>query len=171
MTAKPESWTARLCSESPAELVATLQEMSSDTGITGCTAATIRLAESRSDDVRQWAAEALENSITPTLEDVDELAEMLFSAEGGEIAYWSATMLGRLGESLGSNSKTAVAALEFCVGDSMYLPARERAVWALTQIGPPAASAALTLRRTAEDAPPRLQRLVEKALLMLGDAA
>lgn len=139
--------------------------------VTGITAAVVRLAGSSNDEVRRWAAESLESSIVPVVGEVDELAELLYDGRDGEVCYWAATMLGRLGSDVGSRARTAVNALENCLSDSLFLPARERAAWALSQIGPPAASAATTLRRTAEDAPPRLKKMVVKALRVIGEAA
>ena len=46
----------------------------------------------------------------------------------------------------------------------MFLPARERATWALTQIGPAASAAIPTLMEAVETAPPRLQRLAIEAI-------
>ncbi|WP_372726322.1 hypothetical protein, partial [Novipirellula sp.] len=58
-----------------------------------------------------------------------------------------------------------------CVLNSMYLPARERAVWALAEIGPAAANAIESLEKTAEAAPPRLKRLAKEAIKTIGNAA
>jgi HEAT repeat protein len=148
-----------------------LQKIACSGNVTGVTVAAVHLAGSSDDEIRRWAAEAMEAAIIPVPSEVDELAELLYEGRDGEICYWAATMLGRLGENVGPRTRTAVNALELCLSDSLYLPARERAAWALSQLGPAAASAATTLRRTAEDAPPRLRKLVTKALRVIGEAA
>lgn len=153
------------------EAIEVLSQIAAAGNVTGITVAVVRLSGSSNDEVRRWAAESLESSIVPVAEEVDELAELLYDGRDGEVCYWAATMLGRLGGDVGPRARTAVNALETCLSDSLYLPARERAAWALSQIGPSAASAATTLRRTAEDAPPRLKKLVAKALRVIGDAA
>ncbi|TWU48604.1 hypothetical protein Poly51_45050 [Rubripirellula tenax] len=171
MSAETRSWSERLTSTSASDQASALQEMAEQTELRGYTAAVVRLAGCRDDEVRRWAAELLEVAIAPVASDVEELADLLAGGEEGEVCYWAATMLGRLGPDVAPKTRVAVDALEICLGDSLYLPARERAAWALSQIGPSAASAAITLRRTAEDAPPRLQRLVAEALEMIGEAA
>lgn len=148
-----------------------LSQIATAGNVTGITVAVVRLSGSSNDEVRRWAAESLESSIIPAVGEVDELAELLYAGHDGEVCYWAATMLGRLGSDVGPRARAAVNALETCLSDSLYLPARERSAWALSQIGPPAASAATTLRRTAEDAPPRLKKLVTKALRVIGEAA
>ena len=72
---------------------------------------------------------------------------------------------------MGPGAVSAVDALQTCLRESMYLPARERAAWALSQIGPPASSAVPALQEAAKGAPPRLQRLATEALRAIGDIA
>ena len=103
----------------------------------------------------------------PDPAEATELSELLSACGDGEVCYWAATMLGRLGK----QSVAAVDALEACVRESMYLPARERATWALSQIGPQAAAAVPTLEEAAAAAPPRLQRLASEALEAIRDQA
>ena len=92
---------------------------------------------------------------------------LLQSADDGETCYWAATLLGRLGQ----DAAVAAGALEGCLRESMYLPARERAAWALSQIGPQAAAAVPTLEEAAAAAPPRLQRLATEALAAIREQA
>ncbi len=171
MASENVSWSTKLDSDSVEDQTRTLQEIASQSEVFGCTIQAVTLAGSRNDEVRSWAAAALESAIKPLDSEIESLADVLFSGEDGETCYWAATMLGRLGNLSGKHADVAVSALETCLSDSLHLPARERAAWALGEIGPRAASAATTLRRTAEDAPPRLQRLVNKALRVIGDAA
>jgi HEAT repeat protein len=167
MMIQQRKWAGLLQSGSAADQVTALRQMSNEQYIEGFAVTVTRLAGSSDDEVRMWAAEALETVIRPTAEDVRSLAEMLGTADDGEIVYWAATLLGRLA----GQAEAAVDALESCVRTSHYLPAREQATWALCQIGPPALSAADTLKKTASDAPPRLRRMATAALQAIGDAA
>ncbi len=164
-------WKTALKAGSNEERVETLREICGHDGVTEVTTAVVALSGSSHDDVRMWAAEALERTITPTANDVTPLIEQLKtaleSAEDGEISYWAATMLGRLG----GDASGAAEALRGCLDDSMYLPARERAVWALCQIGDAAAIAKESLQRVAKDSPPRLKHLANEALRRLEKAA
>jgi HEAT repeat protein len=161
------NWGELLADDSPDAQVDALRQISGQESVTGLTETIVALSGSSNDEVRMWSAEALETSVTPTQSDVTALIRMLESAEDGEICYWAATMLGRLGP----DAVAAVDALETCLRASMYLPARERATWALSQIGPPAAAAVPALRAAAEAAPPRLQRLATEALRAIGEIA
>lgn len=161
------SWGEILAGNSPDAQVETLRHISGQESVTGLTVLVVALSGSRDDEVRMWAAEALETAVKPTEPEVTALIRMLESAADGEICYWAATMLGRLGP----DAVAAVDALETCLRNSMYLPARERATWALSQIGPRAAAALPALKEAAQAAPPRLQRLAAEAVRVIGEIA
>lgn len=167
MDPQEKQWLELLQSDSGADQVAGLRQICEVPSVSGLTVTTVRLAGDRNDEVRLWAAEALQSSIRPHADESPALADLLRTADDGETAYWAATMLGRLGEV----SESAVNALDHCVADSAFLPAREQATWALCQIGPPASTAVDTLQAAAENAPPRLQRLVAKAIRNINEAA
>lgn len=155
-----DKWAAKLSSESFEDQAEALRQISAEQEVTGLTVAVVAFCGSSDDEVRMWSAEALEVAIRPQVSEVPELIELIEQADDGEIYYWAATMLGRLGP----EAATAVAALEQLLCDSMYLPARERATWALAEIGPAAAAAIPSLQSVAENAPPRLKRLAHQAL-------
>jgi len=163
-----DRWISLLRSTNTAQQASALREISSCEHVTGCTMECLALVASHDDEVQMWASEALESSIKPGPDDVRRLTAHLIGANDGEICYWAATMLGRLGRAAGS----AVDALEICARDREYLPARERSVWALCHIGPQAESALPTLLEIADDAPARLQRLSLQAIkIVRGKAA
>lgn len=162
-----ENWAATLNGESTDRQLETLRQVASHDEVQGLTCPAIRLAGSSHDEVRMWAAEALESSIQPKREEVLQLIQLLEQAADGEICYWAATMLGRLGQ----ESAVATAALANCLQHSMYLPARERAAWALGQIGAEAASAITTLDDARQTAPPRLSQLAAEAIAAIRDSA
>jgi HEAT repeat protein len=115
------------------------------------------------EEVRQWAASALEDLGPPAPADAGQLASLL-AAKSPEVGYWAATLLGRLkGE-----AAAAVDALDQALSRSPHLSVRQRAAWALGEIGPPAASALAGLRNAAADPDPRLARLASEAVERIG---
>ena len=162
-----EKWKKPLVSGSSHQQVDALMEITRFESVRSISAIVVRLAGGRDDEVRMWAAEALEVAIVPQRAEVSELIEILATADDGECCYWAATLLGRLGDA----AIDAVQALESCVSNCLFLPAREQATWALSQIGPAAVAAVPTLREAAEVAPPRLQKMATEAIRIIGDAA
>lgn len=110
--------------------------------------------------VAMLAAEALEMLGVPARSQLPELIQLIESNRDGETAYWTVTLIGRLGP----QAAPATAALTRTLSDSAYLPVRERAAWALARIGTAAASAAAALSSAADSGPPRLSRLATQAL-------
>ena len=155
-----EGWRANIDGDSVHACIDALRQISSLESVQGLTVSVVRLAGSEDDEIRMWASEALESAIQPNSSELLMLIQLLESTNDSEICYWAATMLGRLGRNAGASA----GALEACVRESMYLPARERATWALTQIGPAAQVAIPTLQEASETAPPRLQRMAQAAL-------
>lgn len=135
--------------------------------VTGLSAAIVALAGSSDDEVRMWAADVLESSVLVQQDEVPALVPLLAETNDGEVSYWAATLLGRLGR----EASGAVADLERCLSRSSFLPARERAAWALCRIGAAAAPAMPALRNAAIDGPPRLKRLAIEALEAIRGAA
>ena len=165
---------SQLESDSFDQQVTALREIARSSNVQGSTIRAVELAGSADDEVRMWAAEALESSIQPTSHEASGLIERLQHSADGEVCYWTATMLGRLGSEISTMPETAesaVSALASCLSDSLYLPARERAAWALRQLGPVSKLALPTLRQVAMKAPPRLQRLTNETLKALDAAA
>jgi HEAT repeat protein len=127
---------------------------------TGLTVAMLARVVDPDEQTRHWACEALDRVISPTAAELGELIEIMRQTNDGEVQYWAATMLGRLGEV----ASRATGVLASVLLDSSCLAARERAAWALSQIGPPARSALNALRQIGNDDPPRLRRLAEAAM-------
>ncbi len=101
---------------------------------------------------------ALESIEHPLASDVDRLAALL-SADEGDVGYWAATLLGRLGD----QAAPAVPALAAGLGSPVQ-NTRHRSAWALGRIGTAAAAAVPALERATRDDDPRLARLATKAL-------
>ncbi len=157
---KREVWAAKLGGDVVDDQVDALRQISSEECVVGLAVPIVALTASGDEEVRMWSAEALESAVQPLDCEISPLALLLEQNTDGEIGYWAATMLGRLG----SGAATAAASLESCLRESMYLPAREQATWALREIGPPAAIALESLTEAAESAPPRLRRLAAEAI-------
>ncbi len=137
-----------------------LAEIGRDSNVLGISDLVIRLAGSRDDSVRAAAAQVLESSIRPSLVELPGLIALLADRSDGEISYWAATLLGRLGK----EAVEATPALCDCLTSSSFLPARERAVLALHSIGSAASDSILTLSAVSEVAPARLRQLCRDAM-------
>lgn len=127
-----------------ADLARIVQELSSENVVRRCAAAE-RLAQrgeeaaaacvalvracGDSDEVRDWAASALESCGAPPLTALDELAS-LTTHEQLDVAYWAATLIGRLGP----QAAAATPQLIKCASGSEHESVRRRASWALERI-------------------------------------
>lgn len=111
------------------------------------------------ESVVEWSTAALEGLGAPAIEEVDELAGQV-NAPNADVAYWAATLLGRLG----AEAKPAVEALAEALQGHPQPQVRERAAWALGRLGPAAAAARPALEQAARTGGPRLARLAQRAL-------
>jgi HEAT repeat protein len=116
------------------------------------------------EQVRDWSVAALEELPAP---DASQLASLvpLVASESLDVAFWAATLLGRMEEA----AEPAVPALANAVVNHPELVVRQRAAWALGKIGKPALSAIpyLETASTSEDA--RLARFATMALNSIRD--
>jgi HEAT repeat protein len=119
----------------------------------------VRACGDPDEQVREWAAAALEGLGQPSVGDISAMSPLL-NDPSAVVAYWAATLLGRLGP-MGA---AAVPQLAELLDSPRGMSARQRAAWALGRIGRPASSAIPALRRAAEDDNPRLARLAQQAL-------
>jgi len=110
------------------------------------------------EQVREWAHAALEALGPPPRDIAPRLAETL--DQPGSTGYWSATLLGRLRE----DAAPWAGALGQACGKNPDLAVRQRAVWALGQIGPAARDAIPALEAASQDADARLAKLSREAL-------
>jgi HEAT repeat protein len=124
--------------------------------------ALVRGTRDEDEPVRTWCTAALEQCGPPDPQDVAALAGLL-NHSSCDPAYWAATLLGRLG----SGAQAAVADLAVCLQMDRPLAVRQRAAWALGQVGPAAAAAQAALELAARDDDPRLARLAGEALARL----
>jgi len=111
------------------------------------------------EEVRQWATSALEQLGPPSSSDVAPLVELI-EARSPDVGYWAVTLLGRLK----GDAAPAVDALARTVGGQQGIAVRQRAAWALGEIGPAAAAAIPVLQKVAGDPDPRLARLAAETL-------
>ncbi len=113
-------------------------------------------------DMHEWVVAALESLGPPAAGDLDSLSRLLQSADL-DTAYWAATLLGRLG----NDGAAAVDALTKALANHAQTAVRERAAWALGEIGPAAGSARAALQ-AASSGSSRLARLASAALEQIG---
>jgi hypothetical protein len=122
--------------------------------------------ESPDETAQNYSCEALENCGTPRLEDVPFLLEQLNSQRSTRV-YWASTLLGRFGlPAKGFENRLAIQdALASVIADeSLELSAREKAAWAIGELGMAESSNRERLQKIADKASPRLKRLLEAAL-------
>lgn len=122
-------------------------------------AAMVQAVGSDDDELQSWLTNALESLGPPPVAQIGLLATSLMSDQA-DVAYWAATLLGRLE----SQAAPAVAALGQLLAGNKHLSARQQAARALGAIGPAAASAAAALEHAAASDDKRLARLSTEAL-------
>jgi hypothetical protein len=142
----------------------TLVDICQHSNVSGVCDLVIRLAGCRTDSLRSAAAKSLEGSVQPSVAEVPALMASLRDQSDSEICYWAATLLGRLGP----QAVDATQSLCDCLQDSSFLPAKERAAWALMQIGPTASDAIPVLQSVGQSAPVRLHLLCHRAMKAIG---
>ena len=137
-----------------AEELAQLEDEARDAAV-----ALVEACASDDEQLCEWTTSALEGLGPPPVDDVRQLAGLVGHASGG-VAYWAATLLGRLETS----AAPAVPELTAALNSHAELAARERAAWALGKIGPAASGARDALAQAADGSQPRLSRLAREAL-------
>ena len=124
------------------------------------------LLENSDETESNSASNLLENGGAPRLADAAFLSEQLKSAQSSRV-YWCSTLLGRLGSNCGgpeARSRIQAALCQATINDSLELSARERAVWAIGELGSIDRDCRDVLKTQVEAAPARLKRLLETAL-------
>jgi HEAT repeat protein len=135
----------------------------------GCSAqpaaiALVRTVGIPDEEVLEACTAALEELGPPAADQIEPLAALAHDCSS-DVAYWSVTLIGRAG----SSSACAVPELIKVLESDADLPVRERAAWALCEIGPAAKSAAPALAAAAQSMEARLSRLAKKALESIGE--
>jgi hypothetical protein len=130
----------------------------------GAIVALVRTVGIPDEEVLEACTAALEEAGPPAADQIRPLMALVSDCSG-DIAYWAVTLLGRAS----ADAAPAVPALIQVLESDADLPVRERAAWALGEIGPGAKSAvaALTAAANCDDA--RLARLAKKALESIGE--
>lgn len=115
------------------------------------------------EEVLEACTAALEEAGPPSADQVTALMSLTTDCSG-DVAYWAVTLLGRAR----ADAAPAVAALVAVLESDADLPVRERAAWALGEIGPSAKNAVTSLTAAANCDDARLSRLAKKALESIG---
>ena len=91
--------------------------------------ALVRALEDDDEQVRQFVNSALEDCGPPPQDAVDDL-ELLLVSPNADVAYWAATLLGRLE----GGAVQTVEALKTAAAEHPSDAVRQRATWALSKI-------------------------------------
>lgn len=157
-------WASELTHGDAAVRANAAEQLSRQPGAAGVTAiALVQAAADTDETVREWVSAALEELEAPSPKQCDELAALTSHAES-DVAYWAATLLGRMGEAAAPAVDRLSGVLESSTADNV----RERVAWALGKIGPAARPAVPQLEQAAGSDKPRLARSAAKALEAIG---
>lgn len=129
----------------------------------GAAVALVRTVGIPDEEVLEACTAALEELGPPAGDQIRPLAQLAHDCSS-DVAYWSVTLLGRARDAAGAAVPDLIDVLE----SDADLPVRERAAWALGEIGPAAKSAATALTAAAASSDARLSRLAKKALESIG---
>ena len=118
-----------------------------------------RVASDPDEQVVEWASAALEEMGPPSSDELDALVGMFSAVEA--TAYWAVTLVGRLKPSDAAVSKRLA---ELIVAAPTPDEVRNRAIWAIDQIGASGPEVQQALEQAAQSQSPRTSRLATKAL-------
>ncbi len=135
-----------------------------ESGARGAAAVLAAACDENDETVREWTVAALEAVGPPLPEQQAEIIQLLASSCALS-RYWAATLLGRLSTEA---TAAAVPPLVQTLKADDDLAVRERAAWALGELGPLAAPAKEGLRDAAASEHKRLSRLAQHALEAIG---
>lgn len=124
------------------------------------------LLDSEDETELNTASDLLESCGVPGISGVPFLCEQLKSGRSSRV-YWCSTLLGRLGPTVGDQPDRNRIHTDLCQAisdESLDLSARERAAWAMGELGRVDSDCRSVLENHVEKAPPRLKRLLETAL-------
>jgi HEAT repeat protein len=111
------------------------------------------------EEVSEWATAALEELGEPPAEFARSLGELL-TDPCLDVAYWAATLLGRLKH----RASVAVDQIENALTEHVESAVRQRAAWALGQMGTVAESVLPLLQSASQSDDVRLARLAREAI-------
>jgi HEAT repeat protein len=137
-----------------AESLAQLGEEASPAAV-----ALLQACEVEDEALCEWVVASLEQLGPPPAEDLPRICRQL-AADHELSAFWSASLLGRLHQ----EAAGAVDSLGQAVEKSAHPAVRQRAAWALGQIGPAAQGAKRQLQEASVCSDPRTARLAQEAL-------
>ncbi len=126
----------------------------------------LAMLEGEEETEQNCASELLENCGAPQPSDVSFLCEQLRSGVFCRV-YWCSTLLGRLGPTVEPPAERSRIQTELCntISDSkLELTARERAAWAMGELGGVDGENRSVLEKQLDAAPARLKRLLAAAL-------
>lgn len=120
----------------------------------------LRASNDPSPTIQQFAIAKLEDLEDPDPSQVADILRYVQRPADSETVYWGITLIGRMG----ADGAEAVPMLAGVLANSPFLHVREKAAWALGQIGPAAEGALAVLQDAAKQGSPRLSRLALQAI-------
>jgi len=163
MSADVTALIASLRSADPAEQQAAAEQLAQmETEAQPAAVALVEACGANGDGASEWVVSALESLGPPQTSDIPKLSALLKSS-APDVAYWASTLLGRLED----QAAPAVPALIEALAGHGELAVRQRAAWALGQIGSGAHAALEPLQAAAGDADPRLSKLASEAITQI----
>lgn len=122
------------------------------------------LLNGQDESAQSFATEALENCGPPGVNELPFLLKQLESTSSTTI-YWASTLLGRMNATGNIDRRPIQSALcKVAVNEALDLSARERAVWAIGELGSMESACRERLSAVESSAAPRLKRLIATAL-------
>jgi HEAT repeat protein len=163
-TTEPECWQTGLASQDAQQRTRAAENLSYLGEEAAFAAVELVKACAEEGDTRDWAVAALETMGRPLVDSKQRLSELCVSPNP-LVAYWAVTLLGRLGPDAKSEQDQLIGLIQSA---STELSVRERAVWALGQMGAVACKAIPVLigLRDAKNQP-RLAGLAERSLTQI----
>lgn len=129
-----------------------------------CIVALVQAAGDEDDEVAEWSIAALERCGPALAEHCSELMALANDADADK-AWWAVTILGRMEQAATPAISTLVQLLKQCAETNV----RQRAAWALGQIGACSSEVVTELESARRSGDPRLSRLAEDALKRIPD--
>jgi len=121
-----------------------------------------RCCSDSDDQVAQWSQAALEELGPPATDELDALLQLTTAAES--TAYWAVTLIGRLEDKA---SPAAGPLAKLIEKDDTPVEVRNRAIWAIGQIGKADETVKAVLQNASQSENARTARLATKALAKL----
>ena len=159
MTADISGLIADLSAPDDAARIAAAEQLQNRPDAVAAAVPLVHATGDANEQVREYATSALEDMAPPAEEDIATIMGLLGNSSP-EVAYWAATLLGRCG----SKAAASVEPLAATMLGAEAATVRQRAAWALGEMGAQAGPARSALEQAAQSDDRRLARFATAAL-------